>query len=73
MEVNGQPVRLLYSRGEIASGTHWIGGWMDPRAGMDSVENRKTFSLPGIKPRQSSPLLYKISYPDSSPKCKYIS
>jgi len=23
-----------------ASGTHWIGGWMGPRAGMDEVEKR---------------------------------
>jgi hypothetical protein len=27
-----------FTPGEIAPGTHWIGGWMDPRAGLDDVE-----------------------------------
>ena len=29
--------------------THWIGGWMVPRAGPDTLENRKPLSLTGIK------------------------
>jgi hypothetical protein len=29
--------RPLYPR-ERASGTHFIGGWVDPRAGLDDVE-----------------------------------
>jgi hypothetical protein len=31
---------LLYLR-ERAPGTHWIGGWVDPRAGLDTVVRRK--------------------------------
>jgi hypothetical protein len=27
---------------EIAPGTHWIGGWMGHRAGLDTVKNRKS-------------------------------
>jgi hypothetical protein len=27
----------LYPRGKNP-GTHWIGGWMDPRAGLEDVE-----------------------------------
>jgi hypothetical protein len=27
---------------EIGPGTHWIGGWAGPRAGLDVVEKRKT-------------------------------
>jgi hypothetical protein len=27
--------------GERATGTHWIGGWVGPRAGLDKVEKRK--------------------------------
>jgi hypothetical protein len=27
-----------YNHGERASGTHWIGGWVDPRAGQDDVK-----------------------------------
>jgi hypothetical protein len=35
--------------------THWIGGWVCPRAGLDTMEKRKKpLSLPGIKPWLSS-------------------
>jgi hypothetical protein len=34
---------------ERAPGTHWIGGWVDPRAGLDDVEKRKFFTLPGLE------------------------
>jgi hypothetical protein len=27
-----------FTPGKIASGTHWIGGWVDPRAGPDAIE-----------------------------------
>jgi hypothetical protein len=36
---------------ERASGTHWIGGWVDPRAGLDDVEKRKFLTLPGLELR----------------------
>jgi hypothetical protein len=28
----------LFTPGERAPGTHWIEGWMDPRAGLDDME-----------------------------------
>jgi hypothetical protein len=31
--------------------SHWIGGWMDPRDGLDDVENRKFLTLPGLELR----------------------
>jgi hypothetical protein len=31
--------------------THWIGGWVDPRAGLDDVEKRKFLTLPGLELR----------------------
>jgi hypothetical protein len=31
---------------ERALGTHWIGGWMDPRTGLDAVVKRKNSQLP---------------------------
>jgi hypothetical protein len=34
---------------EEAPGTHWIGGWVDPRAGLNAVENRKFLTLPGLE------------------------
>jgi hypothetical protein len=30
---------------ERASSTHWIGGWVGPRAGLDAVVKRKILSL----------------------------
>jgi hypothetical protein len=26
---------------------HWIGGWVDPRVGLDDVEKTKFLTLPG--------------------------
>jgi hypothetical protein len=34
--------------GKRAPGTHWIGGWVGPRAGLDAREEEKC-SLPGIE------------------------
>jgi hypothetical protein len=36
---------------EIAHGTLWIGGWVDHRAGLDDVEKRTFFTLPGLELR----------------------
>jgi hypothetical protein len=30
---------------ERAPGTHWIGGWVGPRAGLDDMEKRKFLTL----------------------------
>jgi hypothetical protein len=30
-------------------GTHFIGGWVDPRAGLDDMEKWTFFTLPGLK------------------------
>jgi hypothetical protein len=35
--------------GERALGTHWIGDWLEPRAGLDDVEKRKFLFLLGLK------------------------
>jgi len=40
-----------------ASGTHWVVGWVGPRAGMYAVAKRKkvpSLALPGIEPWSSS-------------------
>jgi hypothetical protein len=44
---------------EIAPGTHWIGGWVGPRAGLDAVEKRRIScpcreSNPGSQARNPS-------------------
>jgi hypothetical protein len=54
--------------GEIAPSTHWIQGWVSPRAGLNAVGKIKI--LPCREKNQdhpaSSPSLYRLSYPDSS-------
>jgi hypothetical protein len=34
-----------------SAGVHWVGGWVDPRAGLDEVENRKLLTLSGLEVR----------------------
>jgi hypothetical protein len=34
-----------FTPGERAPGTHWIGGWVGPRFGLDDVERRKFFFI----------------------------
>jgi hypothetical protein len=38
-----------FTPGERAPGTHWIGGWVGSRAGLDGVEKRKFLILPGLE------------------------
>jgi hypothetical protein len=35
-----------FNPGERVPGTDWIGGWVDPRVGLDDVEKRKFLTLP---------------------------
>jgi hypothetical protein len=59
-----------FTPGERALGTQWIGGWVDPRAGLDDVENRKFLILPGLELRTlgrpaSNQSPYRLYYPGS--------
>jgi hypothetical protein len=38
-----------FTSGESAPGTHWMRGWVDPRAGLEDVEKRKFLTLPGLE------------------------
>jgi hypothetical protein len=59
---------LPLSPGERIPDTHWIGGWVGPRAGLDDAEKRKLLTLLGLK---LQPLvrpacrrsLYRLRYP----------
>jgi hypothetical protein len=42
----------LYHR-ERTPGTHWTGGWVGPRAGLDAETRRKLLCLSRIEPRSS--------------------
>jgi hypothetical protein len=48
MGVSGQrhAPAALYS-GEGAAGTHWTGGWVGPRAGLDAKARRKSSASVG--------------------------
>jgi hypothetical protein len=55
---------------ERTAGTHWVGGWVALRAGVDDVEKRKFLSLPGFELRNlcrpaRSQSLYRLRYPGS--------
>jgi hypothetical protein len=56
---------------ERAPGTHWMGGWVDPRAGLEDLEKRKFLTLTGLELRPlgrpaRSQSLYRLRYPGSS-------
>jgi hypothetical protein len=46
----------IFTPGEKAPCTHWIGGWIDPRIGLNNVIKRKNLALPGIEPESSGPI-----------------
>jgi hypothetical protein len=43
-----------FTPGETAPGTHWLGGWVGPRAGLDDMEKWKFLLPPELK---SDPLV----------------
>jgi hypothetical protein len=60
-----------FSPGEGAPGTHCVGGWVDPRSGLDDVEKRKFLTLPGLGlqtlgPSACSQSLYRLCYLDQN-------
>jgi hypothetical protein len=77
MGVSGQrhAPAALYPRERIP-GTHCTGGWVGPRAGLDTKDRRNILlPLPGIEPRSPghpvrSQTPYWLSYPGSSSLCK---
>jgi hypothetical protein len=69
LEVSGQLHAPAALPRERAPGTHFIGGWVDPRAGLDDMEKWKFLTLPelelpppGLPARIQS--LYRLSYGD---------
>jgi hypothetical protein len=43
--------RCRFTLQEKAPPTHWIGGWVGPRAGLKDMEKRKFLTLPGLEIR----------------------
>jgi hypothetical protein len=59
-----------FTPGERAPGSHWIEGWVDPRAGLDNMEKWKLLPPHGLElwPPSCpacSPSLYLLHYPSS--------
>jgi hypothetical protein len=57
-----------FTPGAKAPGTHWIEGWVDPRAGPDDVEKRKIMPLLGLELQPlgcpaCSQSQYRLCYP----------
>jgi hypothetical protein len=57
-----------FTPGERAPGTHWIGGWVGPRAGLDDLEKRQFLTLPGLELQPFGHAariqsLYRLRYP----------
>jgi hypothetical protein len=62
---------------ERAPDTHWIGDWVDTRAGLEGVEKRTFLTLPGLELRSlgrpaRSQSLYRLRHPGSLHKYIYI-
>jgi len=57
MEVTGQLHVPAAIPSENDPGTHWIGSWVDPRAGLDMVVETKipSLTLPETEPWSSCP------------------
>jgi hypothetical protein len=60
-----------FTPGERALSTHWIGGWVNPSAGLDRVEKITFLTSPALKlrplgrPARTSSL-YGLRYPGSA-------
>jgi hypothetical protein len=61
---------------ERAPGTHWIGGWVDPRAGLDDVKRRKFLTPPGLElralGRPARSQSYRLRYPPPQMDTRFI-
>jgi hypothetical protein len=51
-----------FAPGEMARGTHWIGGWVGLIVGLDAARKRKKVVLSGIEAGPSSPSLFRLTY-----------
>jgi hypothetical protein len=53
-----------FTPGERAPGTHWIGGWVGSRAGLDDVDKRRLLTLAGLNSDPSVDQLVASYYTD---------
>jgi hypothetical protein len=58
MEVSGQLHSGRFTPRERAPGTHWIGGWVGPRARLDAVVKRK---IPSPYRDSNPPIVQRVA------------
>jgi hypothetical protein len=58
-----------FTPGERVPGTHWIRGWVDPRTGLDDVE--EILTAIGTRTPTRSQSLYRLRYPGSFSACHH--
>jgi hypothetical protein len=79
LKVSGQlhaPAALPPGK-EPPPSTHWIGGWVDPRASLNNMEKWKFLTLLGLELRPlghpaCSQSLYRLCYPSSQMQHKVL-
>jgi hypothetical protein len=49
MQVSGQLYAPVALSPRKETGIHWMGGWVEPRAGANAMERIEISSLPGIE------------------------
>jgi hypothetical protein len=57
-----------FTPGERVPVSDWVGGWVDPRSGLDDMKKRKFLTLPGLKLRplgrpHRNQSLYRLCFP----------
>jgi hypothetical protein len=50
----------IHALDALPPGTHWIGGWVGPRMGVDDVERRKILSLFDSHYHKHIPIIYSF-------------
>jgi hypothetical protein len=50
----------LFTLGETAPDTHWIGGWVNPRVGLDDVEKKESCTA-GNRTRAVQPVTHRYT------------
>jgi hypothetical protein len=72
MEVSGQlHASAALPTGKSPPSTHWIGGWVDPRVGLDAVEKRKILHCRESNPGRPDRRCTDRAIP--TPKTAYVS
>jgi hypothetical protein len=51
-----------YTPRETAAGTHWVGGWLGPRLGLEAVEKKESLAPVGNRKPAVQPVARRYTY-----------